>query len=50
MDKDKDELHDLFAVSLIDERVIYHADLDFEVEDADAELVIMDEGDEYLYN
>ena len=48
MEKDKDELHDLFAVSQIDERVIYHADLDFEVEDT--ELVIMDEGDEYLYN
>ena len=48
MEKDQTELHDLFAVSQIDERVIYHADLDFEVEDE--ELVIMDEGDEYLYN
>ena len=48
MEKDKDELHDLFTVFQIDERVKYHADLDFEVKEE--ELVIMDEGDEYLYN
>ena len=48
MERDQAELNELFAVSLITDKVAFHTDIGFEV--GIKELVIMDEGDEYLYN
>ena len=43
MERDQAELNELFAVSLITDKVAFHTDIGFEV--GIKELVIMDEGD-----
>lgn len=47
MRKDKADFEDLWTLSGLQEAVVYHKDLHFEVESR--ELVIFDEADEYIY-
>ena len=47
LNKDQDDFQDLWLLTKCQERVEYHADMNFEMESND--LVIFDEADEYIY-
>lgn len=47
MKKDQDDFSDLWHISKLEDKVIYHSDINFDV--SALELIIFDEADEYIY-